>query len=117
MAEKEWDKFSEGIDKLFPDSNPNVVEEEISDTLTKDMLFDFIRQNAATGANGMAVIYKKGTSDTDIFYLASVKDQELVDEKENTFVILKVSDGVKKDVKEMFSTATATEFGKLIIIR
>lgn len=113
----ELDKFAEGMDQLFPESNLNIVEEVVDDTLTKSMLFDIIRKNVATGANGMAIIYKKGTGDDDIFYLASTKDKELIDEKDNKFIVVKVTDGIKKEVKEIFTSAVETEFGKLIIIK
>ncbi len=112
------EEFSDAVDKLFPEVSVNVVNENVEDTLTKDLLFSMIKKHAVEGANGMAAFYKKDVeSDVDVLYLASVKDNELIEASKNKFVAIKVSDGVKKEVKEIFSSAMETEYGKLIIIR
>ncbi|MCQ2200067.1 MAG: hypothetical protein MJZ19_10165 [Paludibacteraceae bacterium] len=116
LAEKKVEDFFVAVDNLFPDVTVNVVNEDVTETLSNEIFFGIIKKHAVAGANGMAVIYKKNADD-DIFYLASVKDKELIDEKNNKFVVVKATDGVKKEVKEMFSSALETDFGKLIIIR
>lgn len=109
-----WNEFGDKFMQLFPDSNCDEII--VEETLTKEKFFEFIKTNAVKGANGMAVFYKKNTDD-DIFYLASVKDKELIEDKDNKFVVVKATDGVKKEVKEIFASAMETEYGKLIIIR
>lgn len=116
LAEQTVESFEKEVVKLFPSLLADVEEITVEDTLTRDAFLDVIRNNAVEGANGMAVIYKKD-SDLDVFYLASVKDKDLIEESKNKFVLLKVTDGVKKEVKEMFASALETEFGKLVIIR
>lgn len=114
LAKEAVEKFGDEVGKLFPDLGNCVEEVTVDDTLTKDVFLDIIKKNAVKGASGMAVIYKK--DDLDVFYLASVKDKELIDEANNKFVVVKVADGVKKEVKEMFASALETEYGKLVII-
>lgn len=114
LAKESWNEFGDKIKQSFPDSNSEVIVEE--ETLTKEKFYEIIKANAVKGANGMAAFYKKNADD-DIFYLASVIDKELIEENDNKFVVVIATDGVKKEVKEIFASAMETEYGKLIIIR
>ncbi|MBQ0155591.1 MAG: hypothetical protein KBT22_03325 [Bacteroidales bacterium] len=114
LAAKNVDEFLISMDNIFPDSNHSY--EVVEETVSKDIFFDYVRKFAVPEATGMAVIYKN-EGDNQIFYFASVKDKELIDEKSNKFGAIKATDGVKKEVKELFSSALETEFGKLLIIR
>lgn len=114
LVAKNVEDFLTIAEKIIPDANSSF--EVVDETFTKDMLLNYVRKYAVDGANGMAVIFKS-ENDNDIFYFASVKDKELIDDSMNNYGAIKVTDGVKREVKDLFASAMQTEFGKLLIIR
>lgn len=86
----------------------NTVYESL-ETLNKNRLIEIAKQHIVAGSTEVAA-YKTETADSFVIYLAYTKDKELLDSKDNCYVIIKC-EALAKDVTNLFGE------DKLIILQ
>lgn len=93
--------------KGFQSSNENIIYESV-ETLNQNRLVEIAKRHIVPNATEIAA-YKTETEDAFVIYLAYTKERELLDSKNNCYVIIK-SGALAKDVVNLFGDS------KLIIL-
>lgn len=92
--------FEKFISNFKKASATNIFNEEI-EFLTMERLIEIAQKHMVANSNEVAA-FKEMKDEAFFIYLAYSKDRELIEEKDNHYVIIK-SEGLSKDVKNLFN--------------
>ena len=104
-AAKQWSDFVEEV-KKDPQKNVSCQEFEL---LNSSKLITIAKENKVEGANEVYAWKKQGKQNYFV-YLAYGKDQEMLEQDNNKFIVLK-ADGLSRDLENLF------EESELVILK
>lgn len=103
-AAKQWNDFVEYV-KKNPYKNVSCIEFEL---LNSSKLITVAKENKVEGSNEVYVWKKQGKQNYFV-YLAYGKDQEMIEQDKNKFIVIK-TEGLSRDLENLFEESELVVF-------